>query len=359
MFTALIVTVVATMPSRVKAQDLANQNLITTAAMQRARQDYQQGSRTDALRQQIARDRSGVVADLMSRWAAQIGGAEKGRVGFETRFMTADPEILLKMALAGTWDEIVAASLGVGVNVLGSTIEDLVFNPVTPCRVLDTRFGTGPYAGPYSHLQTVSFYVTDALDKNGHNQGGAPACGFPFAVGAGVALNITVSATGPGAGGGDLKIFPYGGAEPNSSIVNFEGGTNTANAADIAIALANPGNDVTIRVEYATNVHLIVDIMGYYAAPHATTLDTFRVVSPTTAAPLGLYTVDTPSCPVGYVLTGGGFNETLATAGGNWILQDGPIETLPSTFWRVRGRNNTPAPLSLTVYGICNRMPGR
>jgi hypothetical protein len=355
LYMAIFAAMVTTAPSRMKAQDQGVP--VNQAAMQRAQGKYQ----ADLLRQQIARDRSGVVADLMSRWAAQIGDTEKGRVGFETRFMTADPETLLKMSQAATWDDLVNASLGLtpGVNLFGDKTQDLVFNPITPCRVLDTRFGSGPWAGPYSSTQSVSFYVTDALNANGHAQGGAASCGFPFGVGTGVALNVTVVGTGPGAAGGDVKIFPFAGTVPNSSIVNFNSGTNTANAADVAIANANFTNDVTIEVEFAANINLVVDIMGYYSAPHATAVDTIVVDSAATPVTNGTaLDLFSPACPAGRTLTGGGYSFTGPTAN-VWIWQSGPFSTSPPTTWEVKGQNVSGTTATFTVSGLCTRTAGR
>src|SRR5262245_8757640 len=173
----------------------------SSEAMQRAQDAYQAEKQRDA----IAHNKAGVVQQLMDRWHENIGDTEKGHEGFEGAFMRANPEKLLQMTQAKTWDAVVATMLGVNPEAtLGSASNDLVFNPVVPCRVMDSRFGTGVYAGPYGSGNTVSLYVTDPLTVNGHAQGGASSCGIPFGVGSAVALNITVV---PLIGSGDLRIF--------------------------------------------------------------------------------------------------------------------------------------------------------
>jgi len=332
------------------------QLVATPEAMERAQENY----RAQQLRDAISHNKAGVVEMLMERWRQDIGETEKGRVGFQTAFMNASSEKLLEVAQARTWDGVVNAVLGLGPEAtLGSFTNDLTFTPLTPCRVMDSRFGTGAYAGPFTSGQTVSLYVTDPLNANGHNQGGATNCGIPFSAGTAVALNITVV---PIAGSGDLKIFPFAGTSPNASIINFYAGLNLANAASAAIALANSTNDLSITVEFATQVHIIVDVMGYYAASQATPLQVVRVnTAPTTAANGGVYTLDSPACPAGYTLIGGGYNET-AQISGLWVWQnapgDGGTSTAP-TFWRFRGYNQTGGTTSLTVYGVCGRVPGR
>ena len=309
-------------------------------------------------REAIAQDKSGVVKELMDRWRDKVGENQKGREGFEAAFMGANSEKLLELTQAKTWDGVLATLLGLD-PLIGGTSSDLVFNAITPCRVMDSRFGTGVYAGPFTAGQVISLYVTDPLNANGHNQGGLASCGIPFAQGTAVALNITVV---PVTGIGDLRIYPFGAGAPNASIINFYEGLNLANSTNAAIALANATNDMSILVDGALSVHVIVDVLGYYAASHATALQTVRVNSAATpAANGGVYTLDSPTCPAGYTLTGGGYNET-AQISGLWVWNnapgDGSVSVAP-TFWRFRGINQSGGTTSLTVYGVCARLPGR
>ena len=69
--------------------------------MERAVENY----RAEQLRQQIALDKSVVVADLMNRWSGEIGTTEKGRVGFSTAFANADAEKLLQLILAESFKD--------------------------------------------------------------------------------------------------------------------------------------------------------------------------------------------------------------------------------------------------------------
>jgi hypothetical protein len=47
-------------------------------------------------------------------------------------------------------------------------------------------------------------------------------------------------------------------------------------------------------------------------------------------------------------------------ASGNWIWQSSPsLLANPPTTWQIRGNNLSPSTLSLTVYAICARTPGR
>jgi len=349
---------IALVPARPAAQQQNQQGaqpVVTREAMDRAQAAYQ----ADLTRQAIARDKNAVVDSLMERWRDDIGENPKALEGFRASFLADDPEKLVRLTQAKTWDAVTAVSLGFNPDAtIGSKIGDLVFTPVTPCRAFDSRFGTGAFAGPYTAGQTVSIYVTDSLNGLGtRNQGGAANCGFPFNVGSAVALNITVV---PITGSGDLKIFPFAGPSPNSSIINFYSGLNLANATSAGIALNNPINDLSITVEFATSVHIVVDIMGYYSSPLATSLDRLTVSNVYSLAANGgsSNTMDSPACPSGYVMTGGGAD--MAGVNTNfWWWQNGPGDS-PTTFWRARGRNNDPSSgASVTVSGVCARIPGR
>ena len=348
---SLVAAAIALTPAGPAAQQ---QSIPTAEAMERAQEAY----KADRTREAIARDKQAVVQQLMERWRDEIGETQRAREGFEGAFMRADPEKLLKLTQARTWDAVVATQLGMNPEAtLNSGVNDLVFTPITPCRVMDSRFGAGAWAGPFTSGQTISLYVTDPLNGGSpaHTQGGASNCGIPFAAGNAVALNITVV---PITGSGDLKIFPFGATSPNASIINFYAGLNLANATSAGIAPANPTNDLSITVEFAASVHIIVDVMGYYAETNATALENMRVQSTPLAIPNGSgFNAVTPACPSGFTLTGGGFNESLL-ANPLSINQNGPGNN-PPTFWQVRGTNSTGGAASLTVYGVCSRVPGR
>src|SRR5262245_27962164 len=101
--------------------------------------------------------------------------------------------------------------------VMGDSGEDLVFTPVNPCRVINfVRINPG---------------VNPSFDI-------ATLCGIPFGPATSVAMNII--AVDP-AGNGDLRMFPFGGAVPLASVINygFPGtGFNIANG--LVVPICNP-----------------------------------------------------------------------------------------------------------------------
>ena len=123
----------------------------------------------------------------------------------------------------------------------------LVFYPVTPCRVMDTRNPTGPLGGPI--LAAGSTRTVPMLSST---------CGLPGTAAA-YSLNMTVVPTGAL---GFLTTWPAGSAQPLVSTLNDPTGTIVANAA---IVPAGTGGSINVFVTDQT--HLIIDVNGYFAPP--------------------------------------------------------------------------------------------
>jgi len=125
----------------------------------------------------------------------------------------------------------------------------LVFYPVTPCRVMDTRLANSPLAGPI--LAAQSTRTVPVLSGS---------CGIPASAAA-YSLNMTVVPTGPV---GFLTTWPTGTLQPFVSSLNDPTGTVVANAA---IVPAGTSGSIDVFVTDAT--HLIIDVNGYFAPPGA------------------------------------------------------------------------------------------
>jgi uncharacterized repeat protein (TIGR01451 family) len=128
----------------------------------------------------------------------------------------------------------------------GTPVTGLVFVPVTPCRVVDTRNADGPLGGPAMETEeTRSFAIPQS------------ACGIP-ATALAYSLNVTVV---PEGFLGYLELWPTGQTQPTVSTLNSYAGTVVANAA---IVPAGTGGAVSV---YVTNpTHVILDIDGYFAS---------------------------------------------------------------------------------------------
>ena len=128
------------------------------------------------------------------------------------------------------------------------TTAGLGFNPLTPCRVVDTRVGQGKLGsfGP----PRLSGYVSRDLPIS------SSPCAIPAAAQA-FSLNMTVVPSGPL---DFLSAWPAGLGYPGVSTLNSAGGTVLANAA-----IVPAGSQGGISVVSGQPTDLIVDANGYFA----------------------------------------------------------------------------------------------
>jgi hypothetical protein len=128
----------------------------------------------------------------------------------------------------------------------------LMFYPLTPCRVADTRLALGPLGGPAMAAgQSRTFAVS------------ASSCTVPSSASA-YSLNFTVV---PRKALAYLSTWPTGSSQPLVSTLNAPTGAITANAA---IVPAGTGGAIDV---YTTDLaDVVIDINGYFApagAPNA------------------------------------------------------------------------------------------
>lgn len=124
------------------------------------------------------------------------------------------------------------------------------FIPVQPCRLVDTRAGSGFPAGYGPPSLAPGVQRSFDLDNG-------PCPGLPLGIEA-YSLNITVvSPTGPG----HLVIYPTGGSQPDVSSINYVAGQTIANAA---IVPAGTGGGVVV-VAAVSGTNLLIDINGYFS----------------------------------------------------------------------------------------------
>jgi hypothetical protein len=145
---------------------------------------------------------------------------------------------------------------------LGAPGVDLVFTPIAPCRIIDTRSAGGPIAAG----TTRDFDVAGALS----GQGGAADCGVPEGRATAVAVNLV--AVNP-AGAGNLRAWAFGQAVPTASVINYASG-NVANA--VVLPICNPAagpctKDFTLRADVSAS-QVVADVTGYFHSPFLRTV---------------------------------------------------------------------------------------
>lgn len=220
--------------------------------------------------------------------------------------MDAAPGANPDLSLARALDTGLADSRRVVARALGEPDTDLVFVPVTPCRLLDTRVAGGAIAANTSR----GFDVSGAASFTAQG-GDAAACGLGSVDFAAAAINVTVVT--PSAAG-YLTAYPFGLASPPAaSTVNYGAGDVRGNFAIVKLDQSAATHELALYSFAQT--HVVADIVGYFAAPAATALDCIdRVSTVSTISAGATATLTAPTCTAGYTLVGGGCTASSTNA---------------------------------------------
>ena len=227
----------------------------------------------------------------------------------------------------------VCAGMGAGLiaSALLSAQTFLNFVPVTPCRVVDTRFPNGALGSPTMAANTTRSFP---LASSG--------CGLPAGAAA-YSLNVTVVPQN-GAALYYLSIWATGATQPVVSTLNDVAGETIANAA---IVPAGTGGAVSVFVTDASDV--ILDVNGYF------TSNSTSNSSPTT----NNTTVGLGALPIasGAQNTGVGFGALGNNVGGNYDTAVGSTALSANS----TGSNNTAfgqSTLASNTIGTANTAVG-
>ena len=150
---------------------------------------------------------------------------------------------------AGTYTVTATLTDGAGTFTQTETITTggSTYVPVTPSRVLDTRYGTGAPKAAVGPGSTVSLNVVNGVS-------GAPATGMITAV----VLNVTVTAPTTG---GYITAYPAGRTRPTSSVLDFAGGETVANLVTLR---TGTNGQINLYNGSGGTAQLIADVEGYY-----------------------------------------------------------------------------------------------
>ena len=121
------------------------------------------------------------------------------------------------------------------------------FFTVVPCRLLDTRDSSPLVSG-----------TTRLLPATG-------SCGIPADARA-LAANVTVVI---GSSTGNLVLFPGNYPAPPTNTVSYKAGAVVANNAILPLSTDGAGNLALLAQmqDYGSSVHVLVDVVGYFAMP--------------------------------------------------------------------------------------------
>jgi hypothetical protein len=231
--------------------------------------------------------------------------------------------------------------------VLGDFTNSLVYTPIRPCRIVDTR-GTGARTGIMAPGVARIFDLTTQGLTEG--QGGDTVCpDVPSFSHFGWDANIT--ATQHTADGG-LQVWGFTGPVPSTSLLNFFA-TGYAVANNGAITGCDGCTDDIVISAFGSPAHVIVDLMGFYERATGFGTATGAVVvtalgGTNTSIPANTSQfISGAACPAGTVVVSGGMSNSSSVG---VITSD---HTINGTSWREYLRNGTAAAVTATVFSHC------
>lgn len=228
---------------------------------------------------------------------------------------------------------------------IGSLTSDLVYTPLTSCRIVDTRVVGGAIAA--GTARGFKAWGTGFTTQGGD----ATDCGVPQNTNvAALALNLVV--IGP-AGAGYITAYPFGEPKPTASTINYTTGDVVANGAIVKVSQASLAFDWNLYTLATT--HFLADVVGFYSRPVKTS---FECESPTASVlvPANGAGISSRFCSAGFTMTGGGCDHVGADSS---MLISKSIPLVNNDGWFCRWQNTAAVDNTAYVHARCCRIPGR
>lgn len=242
--------------------------------------------------------------------------------------------------------DAIAHAKRVAPKALGSSTEDVVYTPITPCRYIDTRDVGGKISGTRSYDLDLNSYTFSAIKCASDPYG---IFGSTLAA---VAVNLAI--VDPSGAPGFATIVPHQ-AATNVALMNWYEAGPTVQASNSAIVTINPGGLAPeIDIHTSGPVHAIVDVFGAFRASGATALqcsNTANIATPVLAG--ASFSLNAGACPTGYTSVSvncrtSNFNSVnYASVGANTGGAD------------CQGTNISGGTITMNVSQLCCRVPGR
>jgi hypothetical protein len=224
---------------------------------------------------------------------------------------------------------------------IGSLSADLVFTPITPCRIVDTRGAGGV-------IPAATSRVFKGWAANYTAQGGkADNCGLPQTTDiAALAVNLLVIVP---AAEGWIAAWPVGTTMPLVSNLNYKANDVLANSAILKI------NQTTadFNVYTVASTHLAVDVTGYYAKPVSLgSLQCSNTINQTSTFPPNAYSglILGTACAAGY---------TLLSTRCSYFSGELGVNVAKNELGLCAYNNTTANTKTVFIENTCCRIPGR
>lgn len=253
---------------------------------------------------------------------------------------STDAQVISKLA------SLSGVRAGTTTDVVFVAPSDLVFTPIAPCRVADTR-----NAGGQIPANTNRGFNSHGLSSYASFGGSATDCGLQSQSPKAVVLNVT--AVLPAAAGYATVYSGELASPPGVSSINYA--INAIVNNNVVVALNPAGTTPDYRIYTLRTSHYVVDVVGYYDAPHATALDCVTVLDTSVVnvpASSNAFYYSTASCPANYAES-----SPYCYSAAKPEIYSGGSGINPSSFCQWINLGTT----SQTVYDgkRCCRVPGR
>ncbi len=337
-----VLKLIAKMPaSALLAVDQNRASIIDTVVNQ-WRTELASASDGKGLEAQIAELR----ASLSSLRADQLLAASNARTlpGLKYLFAAADAAQATALASDKATEKASqgAQKRGDGPKGFTSLTSDLTYTPITPCKLVDTRSpGTG-----YTYANGGAFAASEKRTYNSYSGCGPTVPNM-------AAIQVSAVSSYGGVGGGILSMMANLAAAPLTNV--FYSGYVPVTTT-VPVNGAFPGGLFDVQITGVSGAHMIIEVVGYFAAPTPTALQCLSPAFETFPLPIGFnsYHYTTATCPSGYT-------ETSAICYNNSIPD---IYSMGSGIGSGGGafcawRNLSGAAQSVQQSTQCCRVPGR
>lgn len=248
----------------------------------------------------------------------------------------------MSLALVGSTSPGALRNFGTKLGQAGS---DLVYTPITPCRIVDTREAGGAMAA--TEIRSFKGYTATDFTSQG---GAASTCNIPANISA---LAISVTSPLP-SGPGYFTLYPFNEPMPLTTALNYNPGLILS--AQSNTRLCRPSCPSQFNVYSHNQSHLVIDVEGYFAEPVATELECTVAQQTGNLDLLGGLQPRSVNCPAGYAATGGGCGGPL----GIGVSNSQPVVVDGKTVgWRCDLVGSLLSVVSYQVNATCCRTPGR
>ncbi len=217
----------------------------------------------------VDQHRTSVVERVVNTWGGPLeqsgSGLDRSQLRSMLERLRADQ--LLAASLAGSLDGVrdvlakaILQSDKVGRKALGDTDKDVVYTPVAPCRLVDTRNSYSAVyqnGGPFASNEIRTYAL---VGGNGQCLTQLPPGLNPTAV----QLQIFGIPSTPGSG--DIEILPEGGTFGTTTSLVYLGELLISSGSTTAsVNLVN--NEIAVQVR-GGGANLALDVVGFFGAPN-------------------------------------------------------------------------------------------